>query len=47
MTPITEAQIRAREREELATRFFTFLDRMIVEDDLSLPEWADQPADYF
>lgn len=47
LTPIPKRQVEAREREELAVRFFTFLDSATVDDEnVTFPGWQDRPRDY-
>nr|CAD6602677.1 hypothetical protein RKHAN_01186 [Rhizobium sp. Khangiran2] len=47
LTPIAEKLVAEREREELTARFFTFLDRAVVEDGAVLfPGWKDRPREY-
>jgi hypothetical protein len=48
LTPISEKLVAMREREEFAVRFFTFLDRAVVDEnkDVSYPGWKDRPREY-
>ena len=47
LTPIPERQVNAREREELVVRFFTFLDRALVNgNEVIFPGWQDRPREY-
>ena len=45
LTPISQRLVKAREREELVTRFFTFLERYDVRSN-DLPGWHDRPREY-
>jgi hypothetical protein len=48
LTPISEALVNAREREELVVRFFTFIERMTIQDGLiDVLGWQDRPREYF
>jgi len=48
LTPISANLVNAREREELVVRFFTFLERMDVNNDIiDMPGWQDRPREYF
>lgn len=48
LTPISEQLVAKREREELAVRFFAFLERAVVDHnaDVSFPGWRDRPREY-
>jgi hypothetical protein len=47
MTPISQKLVSAREREELVVRFFTYLERLQVNDGtLDLPGWHDRPREF-
>jgi hypothetical protein len=47
LTPISKSLVDEREREELAVRFFTFIERAHVENgQVFLPEWRDRPREY-
>lgn len=47
LTPISDSLINQREREELAVRFFTFLERATIENgSVIFPEWKDRPREY-
>ena len=47
MTPIDQQQVRSRAREELAVRFFTYLERMNVgPNGIDMPGWNDRPREY-
>lgn len=47
LTPISDHLIAGREREELAVRFFTFLDRAEIEgNSVVFPGWQDRPREY-
>ncbi|MEE2953027.1 MAG: DUF262 domain-containing protein [Pseudomonadota bacterium] len=47
LTPISERQVDAREREELAARFYAFADLAEVHgSDVTLPGWRDRPRQY-
>lgn len=47
MTPISDQLVRSREREELIIRFFTYLERIEVQDgEFKLPDWHDRPSEY-
>ncbi|MDE0256721.1 MAG: DUF262 domain-containing protein [Rhodospirillaceae bacterium] len=45
LTPISQRLIKAREREELVVRFFTFLESYNVLE-TNLPNWKDRPREY-
>lgn len=47
LTPISEQLVKEREREELVVRFFTFVERIYVENNnIILPHWNDRPKEY-
>ena len=45
LTPISQSLINAREREELAVRFFTFIESYNTQEE-NLPDWKDRPREY-
>lgn len=48
LTPISASLVKAREREELVVRFFTFLEKMeVVNGVIDIPGWQDRPREYF
>lgn len=47
MTPVSAKAVNEREREELAVRFFTYIERVTrVGDQLDMPGWQDKPREY-
>lgn len=47
LTPISKHLVLSREREELVVRFFTYLERIEINNgEVWLPDWKDRPREY-